>query len=106
MKSVFVFGFAVGIFVLVGCTANTQQIPREQVPVAKVDPNAPIPAPMYVGRETVPPPGTARHCWVEPKVDYEQMGPGLNVEGHWYHPSYAAVREVKMGRWVPCETYR
>ncbi len=53
--------------------------------------------------ETPPPPeGTEKYCWQEPKVVNEKNGPGVDEQGHWYHPPYNAVREVKMGRWVPC----
>lgn len=48
------------------------------------------------------PPGVVRYCWEEPMVEFEPNGPGLDVEGKWYHPSYAAVREVRQGRWRPC----
>jgi hypothetical protein len=48
------------------------------------------------------PPGVVRYCWEEPMVQFEPNGPGLDVEGRWYSPSYIAVREVKQGRWRPC----
>ena len=49
------------------------------------------------------PPGVVRYCWEEPVVKFERNGPGLDVEGKWYHPYYVAVREVRQGRWRPCE---
>ena len=48
------------------------------------------------------PSGTVRYCWEEPIVDFEANGPGVDIEGHFYHPSYLAVREVRQGRWRPC----
>ena len=48
------------------------------------------------------PEGTEKYCWQEPQVTAEKNGPGVDEQGHWYHPSYNAIREVKMGRWVPC----
>ncbi len=48
------------------------------------------------------PPGVVRYCWEEPMVQYEPNGPGLDVDGEWYHPAYMAVREVRMGKWRPC----
>ena len=50
------------------------------------------------------PPGVVRYCWEEPIVALEQNGPGLDADGHWYHPHYTAVREVRQGRWRPCRT--
>ncbi len=52
--------------------------------------------------EASPPPGVVRYCWEEPMVQLEKNGPGLDVEGKWYHPSYIAVREVRNGKWRPC----
>lgn len=49
------------------------------------------------------PPGVVRYCWEEPIVQFERNGPGLDLEGNWYHPFYIAVREVRQGRWRPCE---
>ncbi len=49
------------------------------------------------------PPGVVNYCWEEPITTNEQNGPGLDTEGKWYHPSYVAVREVRMGKWRPCE---
>jgi len=48
------------------------------------------------------PAGTVRYCWEEPMVEFEPNGPGLDEQGHWYHPAYLAVREVRQGRWRPC----
>lgn len=47
--------------------------------------------------------GVIRYCWEEPMVDFEENGPGLDSDGHWYVPSHVAVREVRAGRWRPCE---
>ena len=49
------------------------------------------------------PAGVVRYCWEEPMVQLEPNGPGLDDAGHWYHPSYLAVREVRQGRWRPCK---
>ncbi|MBP9839213.1 MAG: hypothetical protein KBC84_10955 [Proteobacteria bacterium] len=49
------------------------------------------------------PAGVVRYCWEEPMVEYQPNGPGVDEEGKWYHPSYLAVREVRQGRWRPCE---
>lgn len=49
------------------------------------------------------PPGVVRYCWEEPMVVLEENGPGLDADGRWYRPSYVAVREVRQGRWRPCE---
>ena len=57
---------------------------------------------VLVEKPAVVPPGVARYCWEEPIVHYEANRPGLDMEGHWYSPSYLAVREVRMGRWRPC----
>ncbi len=48
------------------------------------------------------PSGTEHYCWEEPIVVFEQNGPRVDEEGHWYHPDYQAVREVRQGRWRPC----
>ena len=62
-----------------------------------------LPADEYVVYEQPSAPeGTEKYCWQEPKVTNEKNGPGVDEDGHWYHPSYNAVREVKMGKWVPC----
>ena len=58
--------------------------------------------PIVISKPAQPPEGVVRYCWEEPKVVLEQNGPGVDSEGHYYHPSYRAVREAKMGRWVPC----
>jgi hypothetical protein len=62
---------------------------------------APVQRPI-ISDAAEPPPGVVRYCWEEPKVAYEPNGPGVDVDGKWYQPYYQAVREVKMGRWVPC----
>lgn len=59
--------------------------------------------PVVISRPAEPPQGVVRYCWQEPKVVYEQNGPGLDPEKKYYHPSYRAVREARMGRWVPCQ---
>lgn len=48
------------------------------------------------------PAGVERYCWEEPQAQRAQMGPGLDEEGRWYHPSYGALRQVRGGRWHPC----
>ncbi len=58
---------------------------------------------LSVGEEHLPPPGVVRYCWAEPEVAYEKLGPGVDTEGKWYHPSYSAVRQVKGGQWYPCD---
>ena len=55
-----------------------------------------------VERPAAVPPGVQRYCWEEPIVAYEPEGPGLDIEGRWYSPSYVAVKEVRQGRWRPC----
>lgn len=56
-----------------------------------------------IGREAAPPPGVVRYCWEEPLVIREEQRPGLDINRQWYHPSYTAVRQVRSGRWRPCE---
>ncbi len=56
-----------------------------------------------VERPAKVPPGVLRYCWEEPIVAYQQQGPGLDIEGRWYSPSYVAVKEVRQGRWRPCQ---
>lgn len=68
-------------------------------------PKKPKPEPLpknVIVKEAPPPEGTEKICWQEPKVVEEKNGPGLDENKHWYNPSYTAVREVKMGRWVDC----
>jgi hypothetical protein len=77
---------ALGLSVFAGCQRAPQPNYTENV---------------VVERPQVPE-GTEKYCWQEPKVVNEKNGPGLDEQGHWYHPPYTAVREVKMGRWVPC----
>ncbi len=55
------------------------------------------------GEPAQPPPGTVRYCWEEPMVRHVRQNPGLDSEGKWYHPSYLAIREVRQGKWRPCE---
>ncbi len=57
---------------------------------------------VVVDRPAQIPPGVVRYCWEEPLVEFERNGPGLDADGHWYHPFYIAVREVRQGRWRPC----
>jgi len=49
------------------------------------------------------PEGVARYCWEEPIAVYQEQGPGVDADGHWYHPSYTAVRKARQGRWRPCQ---
>ena len=58
------------------------------------------------GVALTPPPGVVRYCWEEPMVDYERVNPGLDSEGKWYNPAHVAVKEVRMGRWRPCNEIR
>jgi hypothetical protein len=51
--------------------------------------------------ETLPE-GAVKYCWEEPRVEVESVRPGVNAEGSFYRPAHDAVREVKMGKWVPC----
>jgi hypothetical protein len=74
-----------------GCFLFETPPPAPQVEYVVSSVDAPVPE------------GVVRQCWEQPKVSYEKMGPGLDSEGNWYHPAYTAVREVKMGRCVPCE---
>jgi hypothetical protein len=74
---------ALAILVILGCARRSSQ-------------------PVVVVEQPSPPEGAKQMCWEEPKVAIEKQGPGVDEQGHWYHPSYDAVREVKMGRWVPC----
>lgn len=57
----------------------------------------------YVGIPSSPPPGVVRHCWEEPIVDYESQTPGVKGDGKWYYPSAVVVRQLRAGRWRPCE---
>ena len=58
----------------------------------------------YVGHQAQTPAGVVRYCWEEPLVEYESQGPGVREEGRWYYPSAVVVRQVRSGRWRPCET--
>ena len=78
--------------VLTGCVSTPPATP----------PNTPGIAAAVVGRPGRVPEGVVRYCWEEPIVDFESNGPGVDVEGKWYHPYYLAVREHRMGRWRPC----
>lgn len=49
------------------------------------------------------PEGIIRYCWEEPIAVYQEQDPGLDQDGHWYHPSYTAVRKARQGRWRPCQ---
>lgn len=75
-----------------GCV-NQQSTSRQEVLYSR--PAAP--------NHAVVPEGVVRYCWEEPMVRYEKQGPGLDTQGHWYHPAYVAVREVRMGKWRPCD---
>ena len=59
-----------------------------------------------LAKDSYAPPGVVRYCWEEPMVEFEPNGPGVDVDGHWYHPFYLAVREVRSGRWRPCSAGR
>lgn len=58
---------------------------------------------VVVGAEPTTPEGVVRYCWEEPIADYEAVSPGVDSEGKWYYPSHIAVRQVRGGRWRPCE---
>lgn len=58
---------------------------------------------VVVDRPARIPPGVVRYCWEEPMVQYEPQGPGLNEEKTWYAPAHMEIREVRMGRWRPCQ---
>ncbi len=74
---------------LTGCGGSERITPETEYLV--MEPPARIPA------------GVVRYCWEEPMVQLEPNGPGLDAEERWYHPSYLAVQEVRMGRWRPCK---
>ncbi|MCB0344390.1 MAG: hypothetical protein KDD66_04710 [Bdellovibrionales bacterium] len=94
-KSLTIFFTAIMLF-SIGCSSNELPEPREYV-------EAP-PAKVSVGSKPAEvPPGVVRYCWEEPIVAFEQNGPGVDQEGNWYHPSYIAVRQVRSGKWRPCE---
>ena len=57
---------------------------------------------VVIERSAKVPPGIDKYCWEEPIVEFEPIGPGLDVEGKWYYPSYLAVREVRQAKWRPC----
>ncbi|HQH26211.1 MAG TPA: hypothetical protein PLP17_02355 [Oligoflexia bacterium] len=82
---------AAAVLVLSGCSKDTSGMVVPETRHVVFDRPAPIP------------PGAVRFCWEEPMVQYEPNGPGLDVEGRWYAPSYIAVRKVKDGRWRPCQ---
>lgn len=78
------------------CSAEKLPEPREYVEQT--------PTRVSVGSQPAEvPPGVVRYCWEEPIVTFEQNGPGIDQEGHWYHPSYIAVRQVRSGKWRPCQ---
>lgn len=79
----------IGFVSLIGCARKGMIVPETQL-IAGNKEIAPVPL------------GVERFCWEEPLVQFEQNGPGLDVDGNWYHPSYVAVREVRQGRWRPC----
>ncbi len=80
----------------IGCSNKELPEPREYV-------EAPAPKVSVGSQPAEVPPGVVRYCWEEPMVTFEQNGPGIDQEGHWYHPSYIAVRQVRSGKWRPCE---
>ena len=85
------FIMVAAVLVLSGCSKDTAGMVVPETRHVVFDRAAPIP------------PGAVRFCWEEPMVQYEPNGPGLDVEGRWYSPSYIAVRQVKEGRWRPCQ---
>lgn len=90
-----ILNIAIGAFFAAafsGCARDARPNP-EQTPTTYT----------VIGQPAEPPAGTIQYCWEEPKVMYEQNGPGLDAEGKWYNPSYVAVREAKQGHWVPCK---
>lgn len=95
VKGIFVLRVFLSVMLLgiaaisAGCSQSKKASPQNEVIILTKD--APVP------------PGVAQYCWEEPMVKLEQNGPGLDSEGKWYHPSYTAVREVRMGKWRPCE---
>ena len=58
---------------------------------------------VYVGHNPPVPDGVQRYCWEEPVVEVQQQGPGVNSAGTSYYPSSVVARQVKKGRWRPCE---
>ena len=83
----------IGITFLLLTACSTEQ-PEPEVVVIKEQIVKAIPA--------AAPEGVVRYCWEEPIVNCEKVGAGLDIKGHWYHPSHAAVRKVRQGRWRPC----
>jgi len=74
---------------------------------AKVEPlkvSLEEPRSQYVVVPAEVPKGVVRYCWEEPMVAYEHNGPGLNSEGTFYSPAYSAMRQVRGGKWRPCDT--
>jgi hypothetical protein len=57
----------------------------------------------YVVLPAEVPQGVVRYCWEEPMVAREHNGPGLNTEGTFYSPAYTALRQVRGGKWRPCD---
>lgn len=88
VRAALFLGFAAGCSNMPTSTAYPPLIPQVTEAIATIP--ARVPA------------GVARYCWEEPIVELEPNGPGLDVEGRWYHPSYIAVREVRSGKWRPC----
>jgi hypothetical protein len=74
---------------IVGCSTSATSTAEPEVQVISED--APLPA------------GVKRKCWQEPKVKEVNQRPGIDTDGHWYHPSYTKIEEVKEGRWVDCD---
>ena len=115
LKTKMLAGAVLGLFAL-GCSPQRppvvtaeSSVPADVLadPVVTTTGTAEAPfqnGPAIVGQIPPPPPGTVRYCWEEPKVDYEHVPPGLEPEGKWYRPAHLEVREVKMGRWVPCSS--
>lgn len=83
-----------------GC-ANFYRAPIASVPQAQVI--ASPPEYVIISTPADAPSGIVRYCWEEPMVKYEHNRPGVNSENTWYQPAHVAVREVRSGRWRPCE---
>ena len=83
------------IFLIALLAPSVGCLKRTPPPVAE-------PEVVVMGREAAPPVGVVRYCWDEPKAIIERKNPGLDEQGHWYHPDHKEVHEVKMGRWIPC----
>lgn len=88
MNSKLFFTTSILILFLEGCYSASSQSSISQ--------------PVIIGKPAQVPNGVLRYCWEEPIVKAEHVGPGLDLDGHWYRPDHTQVREVRMGRWRPC----